>query len=51
MKQKMRVMYEMWVEEWERAGEPKLSVSERRVLIAHWVSVAWESLIATARSP
>ena len=26
------------------AGEPKLSADDRRLLLAQWVSVAWESL-------
>ena len=37
-------MYEEWIEGWEAAGEPKLSAGDRRVLLAQWVSVAWESL-------
>jgi hypothetical protein len=41
---KIRVMYEEWIEGWEAAGEPKLSAGDRQLLLAQWVSVAWESL-------
>ena len=44
LKTKVRVMYEHWIETWERTGEKKISAGERRVLLAQWVSVAWESL-------
>jgi hypothetical protein len=50
IKARMRVLYEHWVEGWERAGEPKVSASERRLLLARWVSVAWESLQTNAES-
>ena len=39
IKARMTVLYEEWVG-WERAGEPKVSASERRLLLARWVSVA-----------
>ena len=44
LKTKIRLMYEHWIEGWEAAGEPKLSAGDRRLLLAQWVSVAWESL-------
>ena len=46
IKAKMRIMYEVWIDQWERDGEPPLSASDRRLLLANWVSVAWEELKA-----
>lgn len=44
LKEKIGVMYDHWVEGWERAKEPELSAGDRRLLLANWVSVAWDSI-------